>query len=172
MCKIAFTVDPSPGHGRSSDAPIDLKNDNESLGYYVDIREYEAQFGTTDGFPNDFYVIQITGLDKSLISRIFQPYMRPATALDPEWNNDPIDRYVYLGPERWQMGKQDRLPANLRNQLNRDGFLEFADSPAVRDQINSYVIDLVQQHGVAIGDVLINDPSSPTYWSYPPIDHA
>lgn len=168
MAKIAFKIDASLGHGSSSDWPVAVVEDNQNHGYLVDIREYIARFGNTDGWPGEFYVIEITGLPASLARRVMQPYLRPATVLDPEWNNDPIDRYVYLGPNRWQFGKQDRIPPNLRNQLNKDFFLQYDDSQQVRDQINAYMVDRVQDHGVAIGDFLLNETA--TRWDYPPIE--
>lgn len=139
MAKFLFLASDVAGGGYLEDDPIAVYEDGKDFGYQEDIRVHEAKFGNTDNFEGLFYIIEIPGMPKTIGERLLQQWRVPASQSDPEFDApDAVDRYVYLGPNRWRMGKQDRFPPALSSKLRRDYFLVLPyDVPT----INNYVVD-------------------------------
>jgi len=134
--------------GRIEGDPVSIKDDADTVTtpsgtwYWSseeDIRRWVAEGNVKANFPDLFFTVDIAGMDKATAERLTQPWVRPATILDPEWNApDAADRYVYVGPHRWQFGVADKLPGALKARLRRDRYL---DVPFDIDTINNYVTD-------------------------------
>jgi hypothetical protein len=118
------------------------------LGRREDIRVWIAEGNNEADFPNDFLLLEITPANQAEEDEMFaglqraqsEVWTRPAVPGDPEYDpdQDPADNVVVLGPRRWQFGKQDRIPPNLANKLDRDKFVVFDYDKAT---LNSFFID-------------------------------
>ena len=134
--------------GKFEGDPVSIKDDNDTVTtpsgtwYWSaeeDTRRWVAEGNDENDFPNLFYAIDIVGMSKPVAERLNQDWVRAAVDGDPEFENpDEADRFVFLGPNRWQFGVADKLPGQLKTRLRRDRFL---DVPFDIDEINSYVTD-------------------------------
>ncbi len=134
--------------GRFIGDPVSVKGDDDTVttasgtwhwSAEEDINRWVAEGILKGDFPDLFYVIDIPGMTKEIGERLLQLWKRPAHMADPEFNNpDESDRFVILGPHRWQFGVADKLPGPMKSKLSRDRRLEVPfDIPT----INSYVTD-------------------------------
>jgi len=125
--------------GRLSGDPVTVVDDAHVFSENEDKRVWLANGNAEGDWEGLFEVIVITGMPVSIARRLYEDHIRAANLGDPEWNSiDEADRIVTLGPHRWQLGKQDRLPPPLANKLGRDGFVEVPyDIPT----LNNYIVD-------------------------------
>jgi len=133
--------------------PVAAYPDGFTAGRYEDIRVWMLQGNAEADFPDQFYTLDIPGMPLETAVRILGPLVRPAVEGDPEFEAPDIeDRYVRLGPYRWQFGVADKLPGQIKARLRRDRFLviEPYDQQLI-DTINAYILD---RSGL---DVLITD---------------
>ncbi len=134
--------------GRFEGDPVSIKDDGDTVTtasgtwYWSaeeDIRRWVAEGNTENQFPDLFYTIDIVGMTRATALRITEQWKRAATVVDPELAApDEADRFIMLGPHRWQFGVADKLPGRLRAKLRKDRFL---DMPFDIPTINSYVTD-------------------------------
>ena len=148
MAKYLVRHTANPGEMTDPGDVIVAVDDSHEFGTHEDIRVWTAAGNDEAAFPDFFSVIEIPGMPLAVAQRALEPWYRAATEADEEFLYDAVDRYVYLGPRRWQLGKQDRLPPPLSNALDRDRFITLTYDV---DTINSYMID---RAGL---DVLITD---------------
>ena len=127
MCEIAFMTGNRGGnplkHYRKGD-PVEVLEDNADWGTDVDKRAYIAKYGSDVGWRGIFVIVQITDLSVTKAKTYLEARIRPATALDPEFNNpDPEDRFVQVSRKKWGVFI-DELPAGFKNTLLTDGFAQ------------------------------------------------
>lgn len=147
MCRISVRHTPNPGAFTEIGDIATVIDDSQEFGRREDIRVWEAEFGSTAGFPDETSIIDIPGMPLETGLRLMQTWIRQAVPGDAQYNPDSTE-YVWIGPNRWQLGKQDRLPPLLSQKLDNDRFLVLPyDIPT----INNYMID---RAGL---DVLITD---------------
>ena len=151
MARILIRYTPNPAEGTVPDDFISAIEDTQVFGRNEDIRVWLSEGRNEADFPPDFSVLDIPGMPLSAaqrgISQQWRVKCNPGDACyDPE--RDEADNYEVLGPKRWQLGKQDRLPPALANKLDRDRYLVITYD---KDIVNNYVIDR------NLLDVLITD---------------
>lgn len=158
MASFLFLAKSISNAGRIEGDPISIRDDSFQIvvpsgtwrwSAEEDIRRWIAEGNAENDFPDLFYVIDIIGMPLVSAQRMLQPWRRPAEPGDPEYDAaDEPDRYVTLGPHRWQFGVADKLPGPLKTKLRNDRFLDLPYNATV---INTYVTD---RAGL---DVLITD---------------
>ncbi len=139
MARFLLLAKDLPSAGRFEGDPVSIKDDLWQWSAAEDVRQWVAEGNAEKDYPDVFYTIDIFGMPVVTAKRITYEWKRAATVLDIELAApDEADRYVFLGPHRWQFGVADKLPGNLRAKLRKDRFLDIPfDIPA----INSYVTD-------------------------------
>ena len=154
MAQIVVLAKSTGAAGTKSEGdPIAAYPDGFTAGRFEDVRVWIAQGNAEADFPGQFYMIDIPGMPLESAQRVLGPHIRPAVPGEPEYDApDPEDRYVAIGPYRWQFGVADKLPGQIKAQLRREHFLvlEPYDQTLI-DGINSYMVD---RNGL---DVLITD---------------
>jgi len=142
MAQILMLASDILNAGRLDGDPVSVVDDAHIFSAEEDKRRWLAEGGSDiewDALVPQFQLIIITGMPLNIAQRITQTYIRGAEPGDPEYNApDESDRIVQLGPHRWRLGKQDRLPPNIANQLNKNGFIEV---PYDVGTLNNYIVD-------------------------------
>lgn len=132
--------------GKDIGDAVSVYPDSKVFAQFEDKRVWQAaeDAGSAVGpWPANFYVIDIPGMPYESAKRLMQPYQRAALPGDIEFLAPDIeDRYVRLGPRRWQFGVNDRLPGPVRAALRRDEYMviEPYDESTIAT-INNYIID-------------------------------
>lgn len=139
MASFLFLAKELSNAGRFEGDPVSIKNDSWQWSAEEDIDRWVAEGNAKGDFPDLFYVIDIVGMPLDTALRMTQQWVRAAVPGDPEYDApDEEDRYVLLGPHRWQLGVADKLPGNLKGKLRKDRKLNIPyDIPT----INNYVTD-------------------------------
>lgn len=144
MAKIVTLAKPVGAPGKKSEGdPVAVFADGEPCGIKADIREWLAAGNIGMEFPDTFYVIDIPGMPKEIAQRALGPWKRPAAPGDTEYDApDEPDRYVTLGPNRWNFDVRNKLPGLKKSQLRRDRFivLEPYDDELIAE-LNNYMVD-------------------------------
>lgn len=147
--------------GRTDGDPVSVVDDDHIWSENEDKRVWLANGHTSQSWPGLFEIISIPTMPLNIAQRINNQFIRGAIPGESAYlAPDLPDRIVVLGPHRWQLGKQSRLPPPLANQLNQNGFIEIPyDIPT----INNYMIDRQTipsgpNQGQEMDDFISNDP--------------
>ena len=135
--------------GRIALLSIDIPNAGRVIGDPMAVEEDDHPFENDSGFGVFFYVLDVRGKSKADLRHVMNPFLVPALPSDPEFNApDAADRFVHKGPHRWNLGINDKMPANKRSTLKNDFKLII---PPAATAINPWFTDRYLGHNLIDG---------------------